>query len=109
MRRGANFHHIVAKLLYVSKQVRVDNSPTIAFLCTRVSKSTEQDWEKLKRLLGYLNGTKNMRIILGSGSLNTLKTYADASYAIHVDMKGHTGGLVSLGKGTIHRIHPSKN
>ena len=30
------FHHIVAKLLFVSKRVRVDISPTIAFLCTRV-------------------------------------------------------------------------
>lgn len=96
------FHHIVEKLLYVSMRVRVDISPTIACLCTRVSNSTEQDWEKLRRLLGYLNGTKNMRTILRSDGLNTLRTYLDVSYAIHVDMKGHTGDLVSLGKGTIH-------
>ena len=95
------FHHIVAKLLFVSKRVRVDISPTIAFLCTRVSKSTEEDWEKLRRMLGYLKGTMNMKRIIGSDGLSTLRTYVDASYATHPDMKGHTGGLISLGKGTI--------
>lgn len=80
----------------------MDISPTIAFLCTRVNKSTEQNWEKLSSLLGYLSGTKKLRRILGSDGLSTLTTYVDASYAIHMDTKGHTGGLVSLGKGTIH-------
>lgn len=35
------FHHIVAKILYVSKRARPDISTTIAFLCTRVDRSTE--------------------------------------------------------------------
>ena len=38
-----NFHSIVAKLLFVSKRARLDIGLTIAFLCTRVSRSTEQD------------------------------------------------------------------
>ena len=42
-RKSEIFHHIVAKLLYVSKRVRVDISTTIAFMCTHVSKSPEQD------------------------------------------------------------------
>ena len=37
------FHHIVAKLLYVSKRARVDIDLMVSFLCTRVSKSTEED------------------------------------------------------------------
>ena len=82
--------------------MRVNISQTTVFLCTRLSKSTEQDWEKLRRLLDYLQGTANLRIVLGSDGLSTLRVYADASYPIHVDMKGHTGGLVSLGKGTSH-------
>ena len=43
-----------------------------------------------------------MRQVLGSDGLNTLRTYVDASYAVHMDMRSHTGGLISLGKGTIH-------
>ena len=39
------FHHVVAKLLYVAKRARVDLQLAIAFLCTRVSKSTQEDWK----------------------------------------------------------------
>jgi len=35
------FHHNVAKLLFVAKRARLDIEPTILFLCTRLSKSTE--------------------------------------------------------------------
>ena len=49
--KSERFHYIVAKLLYVSKRARVDLCTAIAFLCTRVSKSTLEDWEKLRRLL----------------------------------------------------------
>lgn len=59
--RKENFHRIVAKLLYVSKRVRVDINTDIAFLCTRVSKSTKEDWEKLGRLLMYLKGTLKLK------------------------------------------------
>ena len=36
-------HHIVAKLLYVSKRARLDIDLAVSFLCTRVLKSTEED------------------------------------------------------------------
>jgi hypothetical protein len=42
-RQGEIFHSIVAKLLYVSKRARTDAQLAIAFLCTRVLCSTEQD------------------------------------------------------------------
>ena len=51
------FHHVVAKLLYVAKRARVDLQLVIAFLCTRVSKSTQEDWEKLRRTLKYIHKT----------------------------------------------------
>jgi hypothetical protein len=41
--KGEIFHSIVAKLLYVSHRGRLDIQLPIAFLCTRVSCSTEQD------------------------------------------------------------------
>ena len=95
------FHHIVAKLLYVSKRARVDIDLAVSFLCTRVSKSNEDDWEKLRRLLNYLHATINMPRIIGAGGMDVMQTYVDASYAIHMDMKGHTGGLMTMGRGII--------
>ena len=51
---GKAFHIISAELLYVCNRASLDLKLPIAFLRTRVSKSTIQDWGKLKRvLLGY--------------------------------------------------------
>ena len=97
--RSEMFHHIVAKLLFIYKRARLDIEPTIVFLCTRVPKSTQEDWSKLKRLLCYLKGTLNMLRIVRADSLNIIQSWADASYAIHTDMKGCTGGITSFGLG----------
>jgi hypothetical protein len=95
------FHSITAKLLYVSQRARSDIAPTITFLCTRVSCSTQQDWLKLRRLLQYLNDSIHEPCILGADNLSSLMTWVDASYAVHSDMKSHTGGALSLGCGAI--------
>jgi Reverse transcriptase (RNA-dependent DNA polymerase) len=95
------FHRIVAKLLYLSKRGRPDIQLAVAFLTTRVSKSTEQDWTKLTRLLQYLQGTRELHVTLGADSLSAITTWTDASYAVHPDMRSHTGGAISLGTGAI--------
>jgi hypothetical protein len=95
------YHHIVAKLLYVSTRSRLDIQLTIGFLCTRVSCSTKEDWAKLKRLLQYLNRTLDDYLTLGADNMTSLNTWVDASYAVHRDMKSHTGGAISLGIGAV--------
>jgi len=69
-KKGELFHSVVAKLLYVSKRARTDLQLAVAFLCTRVSRNTEHNWDKLVRLLQYLNGTLDLALILGADSLN---------------------------------------
>ena len=93
------FHRIVAKLLYVSIRARADILLPIGFLCTRVSKSTEEDQAKLRRVLEYINNTIDLEYTLGADSLTKLRTWVDASYAVHPDMRSHTGGIMSLGIG----------
>ena len=75
---------------------------TILFLCSRVDKSTEQDWIKLERLLHYLHGTINLTRRLGINYNIMLRNWVDASYGAHQDMKGHTGGIMSGGIGILH-------
>ena len=99
--RAEIFHHVVAKLLYVAKRARIDLQLAIAFLCTRVSKSTQEDWEKLRRTLKYIHRTIDMPRIIGIEDFNVLQTWVDASYATHPDMRSHTGGVISLGHGVI--------
>ena len=57
-----NFHTIVAKGLYACKRGRPDIHTAIAHLCTRVQSPNENDLQKLKRLLKYINGTKSKRL-----------------------------------------------
>jgi hypothetical protein len=95
------FHSVTAKLLYVSKRSRLDIQLAIAFLCTRVSCSTDKDWLKLKRVLEYLRGTLDEYLTLGADDLSIMKTWVDASYAVHHDMKSHTGGVISFGIGAV--------
>jgi Reverse transcriptase (RNA-dependent DNA polymerase) len=51
------FHSVTAKLLYVAIRARMDILLPVGFLGTRVSKSTAEDWAKLRRVLEYIKGT----------------------------------------------------
>ena len=97
------FHSIVAKLLYITKRARPDVETAISFLCRRVSKSTMEDWKKLRRVLAYLKNTINDIRIIGANNLQEVYTWVDAAYGVHDDMRSHTGGVMSLGVGTIHK------
>ena len=100
-KRAETFHSIVAKLIYVGTRARTDILLSLAFLCGRVREPTEQDEKKLRRLLEYLRGTKDLALRLGADSLNKFMTWVDASFAIHPDMRSHTGGVISFGRGGI--------
>jgi hypothetical protein len=72
--KSAMFHSIVAKNLCVSHWRRLDAQLPIAFLCTRTSCSTEQDWKKLRRAPEHLNGALNEKRHIGADSLLQMKT-----------------------------------
>ena len=93
------FQSVVAKLLYVAIRARLDMLLPVAFLCTRVTKSTKQDQQKLKRVLEYVKGSIDLEYTLGAESLNRVQSWVDASYAVHPDMKSQTGGVTSFGIG----------
>ena len=103
-KRAEEFHTIVAKGLFACKRTRPDILPTIAFLCSRVKAPTEEDWEKLKRLLKYINCTRNEVLILQADDLNILRWYVDAAYGVHPDFKSHTGGMMTMGGGAVQSI-----
>jgi hypothetical protein len=57
--RRKDFHSTVAKMLYLAKRTRPECLTAVAYLATRVTKCTEDDWEKLTRLLRYVNDGKS--------------------------------------------------
>ena len=88
--------------MHICKRARPDLDPAVAYLCTRVSRSTVRDREKLGRLIRYIKRTFNDIRIVGARDIKTLLTWIDAAYAVHTDMRGQTGGAMSFGTGVVH-------
>jgi hypothetical protein len=97
--QGKVFHTIVAKTLYVTKRARPDTCTSVAFLTTRVREPDKHDWIKLTHLIKYLRGSKDLPLILSADGSGILKWWIDGSFATHPNMKGHTGGGLSMGRG----------
>jgi hypothetical protein len=98
-KRAEEFHTFVAKGLFACKRARPDIHTAISALCTRVKSPNEDDWNKLIRLLKYINGTLEDKLILAADDLHVLKWYYDAAFAVHPDFKSHTGGGFTYGIG----------
>ena len=99
------FHSIMAKLLYLSKRSRPDILTSVAFLTKRVTKPQVEDMKKLERTIQYARETKEVELTLSAEDPITMKSYIDASYGVHQDMKSHTGCtgcVITLGKGMIY-------
>ena len=100
-RRAEEFHSTVAKGLFASKRARPDIQLCIAFLSTRVKEPTKQDWHKLVRMMKFLCNTKDDVLTLRADALNIIKWFIDAAFAVHPDFKGHTGAVMTMGKGAM--------
>jgi len=101
-KRREIFHHVVQKLLHISKRGRLDLQVAVGFLCTRVKEPNVSDWNKLRRTLQYIRGTIGMKRILSMGNMELMNIYIDASHGIHWNRRGQTGGCISMGKGLLH-------
>jgi hypothetical protein len=96
------FHYLTAKLLFLCKRARPDIQTAVAFLSTRVQQPDVDDQKKLGRAINYLRGSLDMILTLEADSPLILKWYIDGSYAVHEDMKSHTGGMLTLGNGSVY-------
>lgn len=83
--RAAIFHAIVAKLLFVVKRARPDILLAVSFLTTRVKNPDYDDWNKMLRVLGYLEETLSYHFNLNCSDLKKLTWFTDGSYASNYD------------------------
>jgi hypothetical protein len=94
------FHRRVAQLLYLSKRARPDIQLPVAFLCTRVQFPDTDDQLKLTRVAKYLDATIGLPLILSMDGTGDMRWHVDASFAVHNDMKSHTGATMTMGRGS---------
>jgi hypothetical protein len=90
---------MTVQLLFLSAGVQRDSQPAMAFLTTRVRCPDEYEWGKVKRLIGYMNGTLNMPLNPDADCLTLSRWWVDAAYAVHDDCRWHTGVGMSFGRG----------
>ena len=93
------FHHMVMQLMYLSQRGRPDLRTAVSFLCTRVYTPDMDDYKKLRRVMQYLQATVNLKLRLSCDGSGVIKWWVDASYAVHPNMRGHTGACMTLGAG----------
>jgi hypothetical protein len=91
-KKGQCFHTYVAKTLFLCKRARPDLQTMVSFLCKRVKDCNEDDYKKLKQMLQFIRATKDDYLTLSASSLHNVRWWVDAAYAVHHNMKSHTGG-----------------
>jgi Reverse transcriptase (RNA-dependent DNA polymerase) len=96
------FHSLVMTLHYLAKRIRGDILTAVSFCATRVLNPTEEDEQKLDRILSYLLNSQHQKLILRIGDRLELKAYVDASFGLYEDGKSVTGVAISLGGASIY-------
>ena len=91
-------YHLTIKILYLYKRSSPDIQLHVSFLRTRVIPLDLHNWNKLDKTLQYMAFTKDLPLTLQDLIVQVIKWYIDAPFAVHGDMRSHTGGLITTGK-----------
>ena len=92
------------KAMFTSKRARPDVQPVVSFLATRTTCSTNHDWAKLSRMMNFLFRTKDEVLKFSADGSYKIIWYVDAAFAVHPNMRSHTGAIMTMGKGAIQTI-----
>ena len=86
-----------------------DIQTVVEFLATREEKPDEDYRGKLKCVLKYLEGTQGLNLTLSIYNICMIKWWVEAWYTVHKDCNGHTGAMLSLGKGAVTTFSAKNN
>jgi ribonuclease HI len=100
--KAEQFHSIIAKVQYLAVKTRPDLLPAVSFLLSRVTKWTDEDWEKLRRLISYISCTKGYGLHYHRGKSVMPRAYVDASHGTHPeDGTSRTGVVLTVAGGAV--------
>ena len=95
------YHHLVAKLSYLGKQIRPNLLTVISFLCTRVQSPDKDDWKNLGRCIRFLLYAKDEFLTLSATGTATICWWIDASFTFYDNLRSHTGATMSMDSGCL--------
>ena len=93
------FHCLVAKILSSTKWDRPDTCIKISFLTMRGREPDNDDWSNFVYLMKCIISTRNLPLILSTNVSNILKWWICGSFVVNPNIRGHTGGGLSIGRG----------
>jgi hypothetical protein len=88
-------------LLYLAKRGQPDILTAMSFLTSRIQNPTAEDLKKLKRVLKYLNETRDIKLRFSCDRDIVIIAYVDSLFGCHSDAKERTGAMISLGDGAV--------
>ena len=85
----------VGKLMYAMVCTRPDIAFQVSMVARFVNLPAEEHVIAVKRILRYLRGSKDLKLVFGGGDM-TLVSYADADYAADLETRRSVAGRVHL-------------
>jgi hypothetical protein len=64
-----------------------------------VQQPDADDWKKLACVMKYLRRTKNLKLTMEATHLDQNHWFIDGAFAVHEDMKSHTGSYMTFERG----------
>ena len=98
---GTKYRKLIGSLIYLTNTCP-DLSYSVSILSRFMQEPRESHWNSSKRVLRYIQGTKDFGILYKKYKYFTLVGYSDAKFARDVDNHTSTFGyLINLGSTTI--------
>lgn len=100
-RTNRPYFQVVGGLQYIATGTRPDICSAVSH-ASRRSNPTKADWHHVQRILRYLQGTKDLWLVLGAHNPIQLTGFCDADYGgDRITRKSMTGYCFTLGKGMV--------
>ena len=100
-RRQKLFYRLAYKIFYYTSREIKDLILDTFFLTTRVGKYTKEDYLELRRLVNYIHTTKDKEYLIRIRDIGILYTHINISYTMYVNMRSHSGSLISFKIGLV--------
>jgi hypothetical protein len=96
------YHSCVMTLHYYAKRVAPTILTAVSYCATTVLAPTEEDEQKLDRILSYILYSRDQKLLLRIGNDLKLVPYIDASFGVYEDGKSVTGVVIMIGNASIY-------
>lgn len=88
------YRQIIGSLMYLTVSTRPDIAFIVGKLCQHLDNPSFDHWYAAKRVLAYLKATSDHGIVYYGASDPILRVFTDADYAMCVDTRKSTSGVV---------------